>query len=160
MIRTNNGFTLIELLIVISIISILSTMALPSYQDRVIRVQVSQALAMVEAAKKDVQDYYGAKGTLPKSNANAGLPEADKFIGNFVTSVRINNGAIDITLGNRINKNAAGKVLTLRPAIVKGASAVPIAWVCGYATAPQGMTLTAGNNTTISARQVPVDCRY
>lgn len=154
------GFTLIELLIVIAIMIILSTMALPSYQDRVIRAQVGQALAMAEVAKKDIQDYYRAKGSMPKGNAQAGLPAADKFIGNYVTSIQVNDGAIDITFGNRVNKNAENKVLSLRPAVVNGAQVVPISWICGHASVPKGMTVMAKNSTTLSARMLPVDCRY
>lgn len=154
------GFTLIELLIVIAIMVILSTMALPSYQDRVIRAQVGQALAMAEVVQKDVQDYYRATGKLPKDNAQAGLPAADKFIGNFVTRIAVLDGTIDITLGNRVNKNAESKVLTLRPATVKGAKAVPIAWICGYASVPKGMTVAEKNGTTLAARMLPVECRY
>jgi len=158
--KTNQGFTLIELLVVIAILSILSTMALPSYQDRVIRAQVSQAVAVAEVAKKEVEDYYKARKALPRNNTRAGLPPPKKIIGNFVTSVAISNGAINITLGNRINKNAAGKIVTLRPAVVAKASVVPIAWVCGYASVPKGMTVKGKNKSTITPRQLPVDCRY
>jgi len=154
------GFTLIELMIVIAIIGILATMALPSFQDRVIRTQVAQAIAVVEAAKKDVQDYYRAKARLPRNNTEAGLPKPGKSVGNYVKSVKVSEGAIDITLGNRINKHAADKIVTLRPAVVKGADVVPIAWVCGNASVPEGMTTSAKNNTTILARQLPVECRY
>jgi type IV pilus assembly protein PilA len=160
MIKSSKGFTLIELLIVIAIITILSTMALPSYQDRVIRTQVAQAIAVAEIAKKDVEDYYRTKGSLPRNNAQAGLPEANRIIGNYVRSVKVIDGSVNITFGNRINRNAADRILTLRPAVVKDAPVVPIAWVCGYATVPQGMTVMAKNNTTIAARQVPIDCRY
>lgn len=158
--NAGNGFTLIELLIVIAIITILSTMALPSYQDRVIRVQVEQAMTVAEVAKKEVEDYYKAKKSLPRNNSQAGLPAPEKIVGNFVASVAISDGAINITLGNRVNKNAADRIVTLRPAIVADASMVPISWVCGYASVPKGMTVMGKNGSSITPRQLPVDCRY
>ncbi len=156
----SNGFTLIELMIVISIIGILATMALPSFQDRVIRTQVTEGIALAEIAKKGVEDYYKVKGKLPENNAQAGLPEMQKIIGNFVKTVQVDHGAVAIQFGNRINRNASGKILTLRPAIVKDAAIVPIAWVCGYATVPDGMIAIGKNTSDLSPRHVPVDCRY
>ncbi len=158
--KGNSGFTLIELMIVISILSILATMALPSFQDRIIRTQVKEALNLSEIAKKGIEEYYNAKGDFPENNASAGLPPPEKIIGNYVTGVRVTAGVIDITLGNRINKNASGKILTLRPAIVKTAPQVPIAWVHGYASVPDGMTVVGTNNSTILPRHLPVNARY
>lgn len=156
----SSGFTLIELLIVISIVAILSTMAIPSYQDRVIRAQVAQAITLAEVVKKEVQDYYNIKGQLPRNNAQAGLPNADKVVSNFVKSVTVKEGVITIVLGNRINKNADNKVLTLRPAIVKDSPIVPVSWICGFASVPKGMTVIGDNDTSLLSRHVPVDCRY
>jgi len=158
--NNQKGFTLIELLIVIAIIAILSTMALPSYQDRTIRAQVAQAITTAEVAKRDVEDYYRAKGALPKSNDQVGLPKPDKFVGNYIESLTVNNGAIEIVLGNRVNKNVAGKTLVLRPAVVSDSAKVPIAWVCGTASVPKGMTVAAKNTSTLMARHMPVECRY
>ena len=152
------GFTLIELMIVVAIVSILSTLALPSYQDRVIKAQVGEGLALAEVAKHAVADYYAKYGKLPKDNASAGLPPSEKIIGNFVSAIAIEGGAINITLGNRANKHAAGKVLTLRPAIVADAKIVPIAWVCGFATVPNGMVVVGKNTTSLPEYHLPLDC--
>ena len=66
---------------------------------------------------------------------------------------------IDITFGNRVNRTIAGKVLTLRPAVVADAPIVPVAWVCGYAEAPDQMTINGKNLTSIPVPLLPVECR-
>jgi type IV pilus assembly protein PilA len=154
------GFTLIELLIVIAMISIMTTMALPSFQDQIIRTQVQEAIALSEFVRSDVATFYKEKGRLPTSNAEAGLPPAERIVGNYVASVTVDGGRIDILLGGRINKNAAGKILSIRPAIIPESSKVPIAWVYGYASTPKGMALVGENRSTITAQFLPVNCRY
>jgi type IV pilus assembly protein PilA len=158
--KKNTGFTLIELMIVVSILSILATMALPSFMDRTIRAQVQEAFNLAEIAQTAVEDYFKSQKRLPETNASCGLPVPDKIIGNYVTGVKVINGAIDISLGNRINKYAYGKTITIRPAIVEDSPIVPIAWISGYASVPEGMTAMGENNTDIIYRHLPMNARY
>jgi len=63
--RPSHGFTLIELLIVVAIISILAVLAVPRFQDALIKAKVSTARANVNAMGKAFVRYRLDKGHLP-----------------------------------------------------------------------------------------------
>jgi type IV pilus assembly protein PilA len=153
------GFTLIELMIVISIITIMATMAVPSYQDRVIRAQVAEGVALARFAQHAVQAQYGHAHRLPADNAAAGLPPADRIVGNYVTAVAVREGAVVVTFGNQANRHLAGRRLSLRAATVDDYPQVPIAWVCGTAGVPERMRVHAPDETDLPPTQLPLDCR-
>jgi type IV pilus assembly protein PilA len=157
--RSAAGFTLIELMVVVAIIGVLATIAMPSYQDRVIRTQVGEGIAMVEPVRQAIADYRKRFGRMPKNNGEAGLPVDDQFVGNYVMGVQVRDGAITLIYGNRANRNIMGKKLTLRPAVVEAYAVVPIAWVCGNASVPEKMKVLGENATTLPGPHLPVDCR-
>ena len=69
-----DGFTILEMMVVIGIIAILLLMALPSYQDKLVRDQVVEALPLADVAKLPVAAAWLAVQTFPADNAGAGLP--------------------------------------------------------------------------------------
>ena len=153
------GFTMIEMMAVAAVVAILALMALPPYFDRIVREQIKTALPLADIAKPPIGEAWRLTQTFPADNAAAGLPAADRIVGANVTSVAVRDGAIDVTFGNRVSPAIAGKSLTLRPAVVEDAPVVPIAWMCGYAEAPDRMTMHGENRTNIPEALLPPECR-
>jgi type IV pilus assembly protein PilA len=122
------GFTLIELMIVVAIIAILAAIAIPAYQNYLIRAQVAEGMSLVGAAKTGVAEYYGNYGSFPSTNASAGITAAASISGNYVSGVAISTGGLITATfsGPKVNTNISGKTLILSP-IANGGS---INWTC------------------------------
>jgi len=59
------GFTLLELMVVVSIVSVLASVALPTYQDYVKRAELVEAVLFVDSAKDEVVINHGVNGEFP-----------------------------------------------------------------------------------------------
>jgi type IV pilus assembly protein PilA len=153
------GFTLLEMMVVIGVVAILALMAIPTYQEKFIRDQIAEALPLADIAKPPVALSWTVLQTFPADNATAALPIAEKIVNNYIRSVAVQGGAINITFGNKANNAILGKVLTLRPAVVEDAPVVPVTWVCGYAAAPGKMSVKGENKTNIPPGYLPLRCR-
>ena len=153
------GFTWIELTMVIAVIAILAAMAIPSMLDTAIRKQVKEGLALAEVAKAGVQAAFALTGAMPANNEAAGIPPAEKIVGNYVREVKVEGGAVTLTYGNNASKHLLDKQVTLRPAVVPNEPRVPIAWVCHGAGVPKGMEIAGEDRTDLPPSYLPVECR-
>lgn len=153
------GFTLIELMIVISIIGILASIAVPNYQDRIIQAQITEALEISKTLKSAINDFYVQNHKFPKNNQEANLPLPEHLIGNFTTQVTLVDGALHVRLGNKINAHVDDQVITIRPAYVEANPSSPICWLCGNSPPVKGMVGQGENQTTVPENYLPIACR-
>ncbi|WP_279237357.1 pilin [Dyella sedimenti] len=149
---SQRGFTLIELMITVAIVGILATLAIPAYQDYVIRAQLTEALSLLQGLKTDVSEYYGAHGSFPPNTAGTNDPNAPFTgtpVGRYVNYLAIDNDPqgnklLVAYLGGEAHANLQGGAVVLIPSVTGGA----IGWQC----------VVAGPK--IKRSQVPSPCKF
>lgn len=132
------GFTLIELMIVIALIGILATIAVPAYQHHVVRARVTEGLELASSAKLAVSESVVSNNGLPEGNIALGFtsPTATEN----VASIQINHQSGDITI--TYTAKAGNGTIVLNPIVQPTGE---IVWRC--------------KEGTLSAKYRPSICR-
>lgn len=154
--KKNNqkGFTLIELMIVVAIIGILSSVALPAYQNYIARSQTNESIVLLNAAKTNVEvNLIAATGNFPATVAtlqSMGIKVSGRY-GSIAIVTPISgtpNGSMQYKFKTTgINSQLSGEIIEY----ARSTNAIGEAtWVCNA---------SVGNgNGTVPAKLKPKGC--
>ncbi len=140
--RRQAGFTLIELMIVLAVIAVIVSLALPVYTDYTIRAKVGEAMSVGAAAKTAISATCIEDPTIdPLTNSMAGYSFApSEWVDTVVASGPCTNPVITVTTQN--TGATPDIVLTLTGNL--DATLSRLQWVC---------------TSNAADRNVPPECR-
>jgi type IV pilus assembly protein PilA len=151
--RGQSGFTIIEIMIVVTIISVIASIAIPAMRVNTVRVKLSEAILAFAACRTTISEIYQSDGQPPAD----GVWNCEVAGGSsrYVNSIRVDAiGKITISLQGFTDGRLDTKDLTLQPldntGNVPSGNGAPIrTWRCG----------AIADGTEIAATFLPNSCR-
>ena len=144
-----SGFTLLELMVAVAIISILVSLAVPSYNIYAVRAKVSEAFSVASPLKLLVADYYFAEAELPPDAQTAGVDTSltTKYISQVgYTNNQNNTCTLTLTFSSSMTPDVQNKNILFNCAVSNGL----LTWQCSS---------DPSNTPPIDNKYLPSVCR-
>ncbi len=179
--QIQQGFTLIELMIVVAIIGILASIALPAYQDFTIKARVTEGVGLIAPLKLAIATEVSSPADLLiTANSWNAQPEhmGTNDTSKFVETILIDNvtGMITVDfIGAAVGVAETADNITFTPSVrsatgVQALGAALLAgdsgaldWACASETittaSARGLTVAVPTTAPMLAKYVPAECR-
>jgi Tfp pilus assembly protein PilE len=158
----SSGFTLIELGMIIATTAIVGAVGVSAYRTYVVRAQIAASVAAAAPLQRIVEIAFRTTGLAP---TQPGIPAAGVDAAQYVESVSVTDGRVEISFGAGADEALAGRALSITPF---EAADMSIVWICGNKTPGPGLEPLgfAGGGpqatqllSAIEARYLPPNCR-
>lgn len=135
-----SGLTIIELMIVIAIVSIITVIAIPVYQQYTARAKVAEGMSLAAPLKAKIAEYYQTNSQWPSNNSEAGVPPPSTYETDFVEQIAVSQTAQDGTItityktSGITELTSSTNTLVYTPSV--HASSMTVTWECDDGTVP------------------------
>lgn len=148
----NRGFSLIEMMIVVAIIAISVTIAMPAYTSYTTRAKVTELIWAASPYKTSISEYAATMGKLPQPNRRTGFGVVrDASIMIERIKLRLPQETV-IFVEVRPSENVSGEIRRIQPVVLRGQlqQNMQIKWDCG---------IYNRNRRQIPMKYMPSSCR-
>lgn len=123
------GYSLLEVLITLTIVSILTMVAVPLYLNYDVRAKVAEGLMLVAPIETQVTEFYQTMGRWPSSNGMAGVEPPASYRTDYIDHINLSVGSsgTQITITYRLAALDANNTLIITPRREDGTG---IQWRC------------------------------
>lgn len=124
----HHGFTLIEVMITVAIVAILASIALPAYNDYVLRGRLAEAHGELVAMRARLETFFLDNRTYAgacQANTVAPLPAAGRFVYSCPTRTPV---AYVVQADGVAAQGTGGVTYTIDQNNVRATTAVPAGW--------------------------------
>jgi len=160
------GVMLLEVVLALAVTAVLCALALSAYETHRIRAQITSSVGAADAARRKVEQAFARDGEPPADRRVADISGgARDGQGEYVDSLDIVDGRIDLKFGSAAGAAISGHTLSLTPFET---AAQQIVWVCGNRVPAPGLQPLGFANgsrrslqvlTNIQPRYLPSNCR-